>query len=192
MRFISKYPGFKVTAIPGEDDLFTGRPKRLPIIAKFKPGFLYAWEVDAARRHFKFNGLTQIGEPGAAGDIIDPSIRVSYYDTLEAQREEGWSDEFREQVEQGLLSNPFHGSEFLMVEQPELPAPWPKYDELVAHGRRTSEMVAEKIAETVRDLGLDPEEVIAYERANRNREEVVNAILGVQEEQSEGEVEVRA
>lgn len=191
MRFLNKFAGGKVTAVPGSQDLFTGLPKRQPVVARFRLGVLHPWEADAARKAFRFRGITLAGEPGAAGEPNDPIHRVSYYDTIEEQRSEGWTDEMREQVEQGLLTNKFHGIDFIRVEQPELPAPWPKYDELVSHGRRTPQMVAEQIVKTVEELGIDREQVVAYEQSKRNRPEVLAAIHGIEEE-DENVVEVVA
>lgn len=191
MRFIHKFAAGRVTAIPGEHDVFTDRPKRQALTAQFRLGMLHPWEVRAAKETFRFRGISLSGEPGAAGEPNDPIHRVAYYDTLEEQRSNGWTDEYREQVEQGLLNNKFHGSEFVRVDPPALTAPWPKYDELVAHGRRTPQMVAEKIAEKVREDGYDVEHVVAYERAKRNRQEVINALLGI-EETDEDVVEVTA
>lgn len=188
MRFLHKHPGGKVTAIPGEDDLFTNRPKKSPEVASFKVGLLFPWEIAAAKSTFHFRGQTAWGSPGNVGELVDPSGRIAYYDTVEQQKQNGWTDEYRQRVEQGLLNNKFLGSDFILVERPELPKPWPKYDELVAHGRRTVVMVAEQIKETVDSLGLDTESVVAYEETHLNRPEVINALRGVKEDDGEAVV----
>lgn len=191
MRFIHKHAGGRVGVDPGVLDVFTGQQKRLPVTAVFSLGFLYPWETRAARERFHFRGTTVSGEPGNPGTENDPIHRVAYFDTVEEQRSNGWTDEFREEIERKLLTHKFYGIDFIHVDAPELTPPWPKYDDLVAHGRRTPQMVAEKIAEKVREDGYDAEAVVAYERAKLNRHEVIDAILGV-EESAEDVVEVNA
>jgi hypothetical protein len=89
----------------------------------------------------------------------------------DAQRH-GWSAEEQEAITERL--NRTEGA--VRVERPKLAAPWPSYDKLTVHGRRTVDIVAAKIAETVKELELDPVYVVAYEEQNENREAVVAAV----------------
>lgn len=134
----------------------------------FRWGDLTEWERKIALDHWqdKFRGLT---------DDENPLWRLSSYDTDEAARQHGWTAEEKARFEEVLRNDPGNGSEFIIVETPRAPKPWPKYDDIVVIGRRTIEMVAKELAETVDTLGLDPDAVIVYERENANRPEVIEA-----------------
>jgi hypothetical protein len=108
----------------------------------------------------------------------DPYTRVAAFDSLAAQEVNGWSDEDREYVESVLLKA--CGVDFVCVDQPKLKPPWPAYDKLVAVGKRTKQMVAEKIVERVAEDGYDAGAVLAYERQELNRPEVVEALEAVE------------
>lgn len=107
----------------------------------------------------------------------DPYTRVSWFDSLLAQQENGWTDEERKIVEDALVDG--QGVYFVVADQPLLAPPWPAYDSLVAVGRRTADMVAEKILEKVVEDGYDPAYVLAYEEQHANRPYVVAALQGL-------------
>lgn len=69
----------------------------------------------------------------------------------------------------------------LIYAEPErVPLPWATYDTLFAGGPgRTKETIAQKIADLVTEIGADPALTLAYERANRNRPEVVELLEGL-------------
>ena len=86
----------------------------------------------------------------------------------------------RARVEELMLAHPDHGRDFLHVEQPKLTKPWPRYDELKAGGRgRTAELVVEQIMAKITEDGYLPDDVLAYERQNLNRPDVVEALEGL-------------
>jgi len=64
--------------------------------------------------------------------------------------------------------------------------------ELRAAGRRTVEMVAESIVAKVREDGYSPDDVLAYERQNLNRQEVLEALEELVRVPEEDGVEVTA
>lgn len=127
------------------------------------------WERLEVLKHFdqKFRGLTY---------DENPIHRLSTFDSLYAQEVNGWTDEERLIVEKRVKEGPGHGVDYIVVDTPHVPAPWPSYDKLKPVGKRTVEMVAEKIAETTSELGLDPDHVLAYERENENRPRVIAAV----------------
>lgn len=98
----------------------------------------------------------------------------------------------RAKVEEMMLAHPDHGRDFILVEQPKIPRPWPRYDELRVQGRRTVEMVVETIVAKVKEDGYSPEDVLAYERQNLNRPEVVEALEELARVPDEDLVEVSA
>jgi hypothetical protein len=90
---------------------------------------------------------------------------VCWYDSLEDQQERGWTDEEREDIEARLHEHP----EVVEVHPPgaePLSPPWPAFD------RQDAEHIAQKVEED----GYDAGEVLAYERANLARPEVVEAL----------------
>lgn len=96
---------------------------------------------------------------------FSPRSRISGFDSEKAQAENGWSDEERELVEQKLRESHHYGSDHIeLVPQPAA-LPWPTYDN---DG-------AEQVVLIARATGL-VEEAIAYERENRNRDEVLVAL----------------
>lgn len=97
----------------------------------------------------------------------DPYRRCGFFDSHHAQRVNDWTDEDRELVEETLASLPENGVDFLIVEAPKVAAPWPKYDSARSVG---------SIVSTVEQIGVDPQVVIDYERQNRDRAEVVEAM----------------
>ena len=125
-------------------------------IAEFEQAGLTEHEKQQVRERFTFLGQYE-GE--------DPMRRVSIYDTDDQARIHGWDDEMKADIEANLLEG--QNEFYFKLEDFRLPKPWPKYDDLRS---------AEKIAETVKSLGLDAEAVIAYEKENKNREAVISAL----------------
>lgn len=170
-RYLSKYSSMKKTVIKSQQTLVQGpqgpylQQMRPPHIAFFRTTGVTPWEREFAIAHFGFSGIA---------DGEDPVNRISSYDTDEEAKLNGWTPEEKAAVEHLLDTQAT--SDYFRVEKPALLAPWPNYDELVPQGRRTKELVAEQIAETVKTLGIDREAVIAYELENGNRREVLEAL----------------
>jgi len=132
------------------------------LFAQFQRGAPPDWALEETVSRLNFRGLAE-GE--------SPTLRMGTFDTITAQGMHGWSDDEREIVERELDKRQ---SEILMrLELPTLPQPWPTYDELKTHGKRTSDHVAEKNIQLARDIGVDLDDVIAYEKQNRNDERII-------------------
>ena len=177
MRFITKYSGYKIPAVHEQTErLADGTTKVIApgYMVEFKKGDLTNYEREYARKVFIWKGLPT--EPGSNRELdpIDDLHRVASFDTADIR-----DPQLRQRVEKALLDNGAHGQDYVVVEQARPVAPWPSYDRLTAQGRRTVQMVAEKIADTVRDNGYDPDTVAAYERQNLNRTEVLEALAGL-------------
>lgn len=155
------------------------QPKSRRVSAEFKRGTAPAFAREKGVKAFQFNGLPDSG--------ITPEQWLSYYDSVAAQSQFGWTDEEREAIEEKLLAQGY-----MQVELDRLKAPWPAYGKLVAQGARTIEKVAAKIAEKVVEDGYDPAEVAAYEAANLNRPEVLDALAALVEAPAEPESLVSA
>lgn len=181
MRFVSKHGGLKIKAKPRlEEPLPTGGTKILDpgYMAEFKPTDVTDWERDAARRHFEFRG-TQI-EADALVPLDPVEYRISTFDTSNIP-----DPVLRQEVEEALMRSGLYGNAFIRVEKPRMSPPWPTYE--TTHHK--------SIANTVRDLGLDVESVIAYERQERNRPGVIDdlaALLAPEDDTEADAVQVEA
>lgn len=170
-RFVSPHAGYSLVIRPTidrETSFQRNVPQQMGLVAEFKKGGLSPWEREAALE--RFPNLRGIGHDQ------NPLRRFSVYDTEAQALLNKWDEEFRAQVEDRIRSSMSFGVDYIEVETPRAPEPWPNYDNLTAQGRRTNEMVAEKIAETVKELGYSIEHVLVYERENRNRPEVIAAL----------------
>lgn len=173
MRFISPYRQYQLVAVHENVELLaSGQPRVIApgYVCEWTPFDVTDWERDAARRTFTYKGAV-MDSSGRHLDPIDEEHRVSVFDTAKIS-----DDKLRARVEKALLENSANGRDYVLVEQPKVEAPWPSYDNIVVHGQRKIEHVAAKIAEKVAEDGYDPAEVVAYERQNLNRPEVIEAV----------------
>lgn len=168
MRYLAK-GGYKKTVRKAEVQIVQGPNgpvetlARAPEIAVFWQFGVTPWERELARERFTFTGLAE-GE--------NPVKRLSIYDTDIAARERNWDAKTKAEVERVLDEG--QNEFYFRVDEPLALKPWPKYDEARS---------APKIAEAVLSLGLDVGGVIAYERENKNRESVIEALVALGNEQ---------
>jgi hypothetical protein len=108
---------------------------------------------------------------------------LCFYSLAGDVQRHGWTEEEQEAIRERLNRT----EDVIAVERPRLAAPWPAYDKLKVQGKRTAELVAAKIAETVAELELDPGYVIAYEEQNLNRQAVIDALRVEADEKEEAE-----
>lgn len=120
------------------------------------------WELDLAEEKLAFKGMPS--DPGGAP--LPVKRRVSIFDTEQAQEEYGWSDDDRRLVEEKLLKWQ-NADEFVQSVKPPALIPWPAYDSVTS---------AAKIKKLVEDVGIDPQNVVEYERENANRADVLSAM----------------
>lgn len=95
-------------------------------------------------------------------------IRGHFIDTLEQGKKKGWTDEERALVEKKLLvyQNP---ADHWLHTKPPVGKPWPKYDEAPAAS----------VAALADQLGLIAEALL-YEKENKNRKTVIEALRALQ------------
>lgn len=168
MRFVAESAGYRLVAIGTDYEVLAsgrGRINAPGYTVEFKQGELTDYERKVARERLSFRGVpTEVD-----GTPIDPTLtRASAFDT------EWVPERIRPQVESALLSNPDFNRAYILVEKVKAAKPWPKYDETRGGGRGVS--TAQVIAERVSELGLNAEEVIQYERENKNRADVIEAL----------------
>lgn len=129
-------------------------------------------------------GLKFATKPTYEGGGEFPSQQwLSYYDSEADQIRAGWTDEEREAIERHLLNT----QGVYLADRPKVAPPWPAYDRLTVQGRRTIDLVVEKIREKVIEDGYSPGDIVAYERENLNRAAVVEAMLALEERPVEEE-----
>lgn len=134
------------------------------------------WEIDQAEKSLDFRGMPVEEHTEEA---IPVYLRLSVFDSEQAQIHNGWTDEERRVVEEKMLRLQ-HPQEFILSAKPAVPAPWPAYDTIT---------IPVKIKKTVAELGYDPQTVIEYERDNANRPEVLAALEELLAEQAGGALE---
>ena len=178
MRFVSKYRKYNITYQREIVEHFaTGESHIIKpfITCQFDLyGSMLPHEIKAAREQFINRGLpTEVDYV----TTIDPAYRFSVFDTVACQQQYGFDDATRQDMEQYLLSADAYGTDFIMVEAPKLAPPWPTYDSFRGvRGLPT----AQAIVKRVREDGYAIDEVLAYERQNADRQDVVDALLAAQ------------
>lgn len=170
-RYVSKSSGYSICYKRDRTDHFASGESQLRQAlwnCQFSPVGIRAHEIEQAKRELQNYGL-----PVEQDHVtkVDPTYRYSVFDTGEFQKEhaeEGFDDAERLLLEAFLDS---HQDEYYrLVEVIRVPAPWPNYDEFRGvKGTPT----AVRIAERVREDGYDIFQVIAYERENANRPDVI-------------------
>jgi hypothetical protein len=94
-----------------------------PVHAQFTQGGLTEWEQIAALEHFDFSGLPE---------GVNPLTRVSVFDTEAAVAHIANAKEriaLQELMDERLRHfSTLYPSEFMIVEKPPVPKPWPSYD----------------------------------------------------------------
>jgi hypothetical protein len=167
MRFAGKY-GHLVVQVQREitEAYATGAVKTLQpnIWAAFKPGGLQAFEREVVIKQWTFAGSYQEMDEATT---VPPDYRIGVFDSVEAQGENGWTDETRELVEKALLDL-VRFDYIIALPRTTMPAPWPNYDEY----RGSVGALVKKLE----DDGHDLEQVLAYEQASQNRPALVTAL----------------
>lgn len=112
---------------------------------------------------------------GALGGIATVPFNP---DTLFGVFDTDWlaTDEERDLAD-AKLRDPQYGGigiDYVEVIPVKVPAPWPNYDKL--RNKRGGATVAEQVGAKVLEDGYDATAVLAYERANANRDDVVKAL----------------
>lgn len=157
---------------PGQKNVIQPR-----VVAQFRAG-VPDFVVAALRKRWPKMPVIHPSVGSPDGPVPWHSV-CSVWDSKEAQHQYGWTDAERQEFEEKMKAHPRYGIRFIEVVREKIPAPWPAYDKLVAVGRRTIDMVADTIASKVREDGYSPEAVIAYERENLNRPEVIEALANI-------------
>ncbi len=166
-RFISRYGNYSVGVQSLVKESFgTGESKILKprIDAQFHRSLVTDDDLAVAVQSFRFPGLPFDEETNSH---VSPRFRISVWDSEWAQLNEGWSDEQIEMIIAKLRAT--SGVNHFELEQKRLGEPFPNYDTLSI----------DDILKVVDVANIDPGPVVAYERENQNRGELIDALLGV-------------
>jgi hypothetical protein len=132
--------------------------------AQFDPMGLTEYEKEQALERLSFHGLPMNSDTETE---VSPVSRLSVFDSEAAKKEKRWDDEEHDLVVQTLRESDRNGLDFIEVDAKVRPAPWKTYDNLTD---------PEKIVELATEIGVPITDVLAYERENENREDVVTAL----------------
>lgn len=171
-RFVSRYQRYSHGVREEIAETFSRGTRVLqrPLEAQFDPRGLTDYEKETAAGKLHFHGLPEDADTGID---VSPMSRMSLFDSEEAKKQYRWSDEEHDLVVDTLRESDRNGLDFIEVETPKRPAPWNGYDKLTD---------AEQIAKLTIATETPVETVLAYERENENRDDVIAAL----EEISEG------
>lgn len=168
-RFVAKYAKYRHGVRTGRFMVLgDGQRQELAkeLFAKFERSVPREDEIKIAITQLQHTGLPIDKD---TEEHFSPRSRISGFDSEAAQERYGWTDEERELVEQVLRSSDAYGREFLEVgdEVYSSAKPWQNYDNITD---------AFTIVDLVKLTGVPVEQVIAYEKHNANREDVLEAL----------------
>lgn len=187
MRFVAKSAGYSITY---KHDIVanfaTGESQILQPLwnCQFKTVGIKAAEIAQAKLWAVNHGMP-VEEDSVTP--VDPGYRFGVFDTEEFQAEHaadifercpnGFDDGERRKLEEFLLA---HQDEYYrVVEVVKLAAPWPNYDTFKGvRGEPTGPRIAARVLED----GYDIDAVLAYEKENRNRQDVLDALEALRAE----------
>lgn len=168
-RFISRYGRYGMQVRPQVYEAYaTGMMKEVQaqVAVQFEIGGLLPEERQYVTSRWRFNGSYQEQDEVTT---IEPDYRIGVFDSAQAQRDNQWSDEVREEVERKLLAVAEQfPNDLVAITEVEQPPPWPRYDEYTG----SPAALLRKLV----DEGHDLERTLAYERKHQNRPKVTEAI----------------
>jgi len=170
VRFISQYGEYGVQIRPQRQQGMGDGSIQItqqPLYAKFDSDELvFEIEHERALKEFKFQGQYQHMDEATP---VDPSYRLSVFDSNIQQVKHGWSDEDRSTIEQELLRKATITGDFFYSEQTPIPAPFAKWD--------GDDIPAFKLVAMLVETGGDLQEALDYERIfGRKRDDVIEAL----------------
>lgn len=169
MIFLSKFGSYALSVRPQIREAYAqgmSKETQTPLYAQFQVVALQAREREWALSHFVFNGAPQEMDEAT---LVQPDYRIGRFDSIAAQEQNGWSNDERIAVENELLRTAeIVPQELTYLPEVVVPAPWPAYHSFTG--------TAAQLAKKVKEDGFDPTEVLAYEIAHENRDDVVAAL----------------
>jgi hypothetical protein len=169
MRFISRYGRFGVQIQREIVEYYASGQQQVT-----QPGVYATFEPYQLEPHERALAIEVFGSfPGSYQELdeatpVPPDYRIGLFDT----DAHGYDPATKAMVEEVLLERCVEGGILLVVpEAPGQAPPWPAYDSF----KGTPSALVKKVV----DDGYDPSDVLAYEEANQNRPDMVEALRGV-------------
>lgn len=175
-RFVSPHRNYGMGIRPhkpahlGPDGVMV--PEQSELFAEFTPDLRTDADTILAKSTFSFRGLAIYEN----GQHVDPTYRISVFDSEFAKLQNGWSDEDEALVIKTLREKGPIGQMYVEAIPVAADLPWNGYDEL-------SDI--DRILDLAVGINADLESVLKYERENQNREDVVAALQAAIAEDSE-------
>ncbi len=183
MRCISPHARYSIQVFEGEEKVGVDQRGVMhsvqltqPQIANFEQGGLTEWEIEAALTSFNFSGVPEGVNPLTRVAVFDTEAFVQKVDD-EAERE-ALLTRIDNKLRKLAEKNP---SEFVIVEKPASPTPWPSYDQ----------ETIQDIVQIQARLGISPETIRLYEAENQNRTAVIDLMTDLQEG-GDGSLEIKS
>lgn len=173
LRFLSKYPGYKIPGVHQETERLADGTVRVlaeGYMCEFTHGGLTDADREFARTRFVWKGVPTALDGSQLDPILDLK-RVGVFDTADVP------ETLRARVEQALLANTAFGQDYVLVETVKLEAPYALYDKhRSTRGQRTLQHAIRDITAAYETAGFDVPAAVAYERQNGNDPEVIAAL----------------
>ena len=154
MRCLSPHRAYSIQVIEGREQIVvdargfaTTVELSKPFIANFQPSGLTDWEELAVYERFNFAGLAEGVNPLTTVGVWD--VETACMAFPKSKREELYVQVCQRMRDLAEL----YPDQFIVVEPPEAPIPWPKYDEFST----------EDIVKFQEALGINPDEIRLYE-----------------------------
>jgi len=171
MRCLSPHARYSINVFDAQEQIVTdargyahSRPIGLQVMANFEVTGLLDYEADLALSSFSFSGLAEGVNPLTKIGVFDTEVYCLRYPENER-------DEIQAQIEQRMRElAKMHPSQFIVVETPTAPKPWPKYDEDGIEG----------VLAVQQQIGTDPTIVRRYEEENAKRPEIIKAMQALE------------
>lgn len=165
-RFVSQQKGHRVIVRNGRESYLGPQGDMVPpvteLVALFTHNLLTRDDAEEAKSRMHIRGTTE----DEAGRPIDPAYRLSVFDSEVAQLQNGWTDEETDLVVAKLRSLLNRG-DVIEIEPEPVVKPWNGYDAIEEPDR---------IVELALAVEADLAKVLAYEKANKARPEVIDAL----------------
>lgn len=152
-------------------DLIHASQRRLQV-QFVKGGLLPEYARKKALDNLSFPGLPE---------STDPLTALTWADTGLLAREQGWTEEEQKFVEDFLIAN--DGSQgYVIVDIPQVVPPFPNWvKQTTVHGQRKIEHVVADAVRFVDEMGLNVDQVVAFEQQANRRESqpIIDALTNV-------------
>jgi hypothetical protein len=147
-------------------------PEQSELSADFSPDLRTDEDTAYALSNLKFRGLPIFED----GTPVQPHYRISVFDSEVAKLQNGWTDEDEALVVEALRTRGPIGTMYVEFVPAPAEKPWNGYDELDDPAR---------IVELANGIDADLVKVIQYEKENKNRPAVLDALETAQSEADE-------